>query len=300
MNSGAIWPDASRREVLAGLAAAGAGAFAGRAAMASGSQRPLGLAHLTVARELSEDYAGTLLRVRALGYTHFGFPLGAQSPRQAPPADPQQVASWCRQAGLAVGTVRLAYSDDYPRQMQLASSIGASIVAQSAADVFFTGETPGQTTRASFEGWMERLEIMARAARAEGLRLVYHNHAWDHVPLDGLTPLELIANRFAPGEVDFEIDLGWAAVAGVDPLALIEGLGPRVLALHLKDVDRGCTANGCRQFVAPGKGDLDYRAMLPKLHQLTDAIGYIEVDDPEDGLRAAATGAETLLRAERT
>ncbi|MEL1251137.1 sugar phosphate isomerase/epimerase family protein [Aurantiacibacter gilvus] len=255
------------------------------------------MAHLTVARELAVDYGGTLQRVRTLGYTHFGFPLGAQSPRHEPPADPVQVAEWCRQAGLAVGTVRLSHSADYPRQMQLASSIGAGIVAQSAADVFFTGEIPGRTTRSAFEGWMDRLEIMAHAAREEGLRLVYHNHAWDHVALDGLTPLELIADRFAPGEVDFEIDMGWAAIAGVDPLALVGQLGSRVLALHLKDVDRSCVTGNCRQFVAPGAGDLDYPGLLAQLHRLTDAIGYIEVDDPDDGLLAAATGAATFLRA---
>ena len=297
MSGGRAWPRASRREVLAGLVAAGAGTLAASVAAAKQGPRPLGLAHLTVARELADDYAGTLRRVRALGYTHFGFPLGAQSPRHQPPADPLQAAAWCREAGLCVGTVRLAHSADYPRQMQLASTIGASIVAQSAADVFFTGETPGQTTRAAFEGWMDRLALMAAAAREEGLRLVYHNHAWDHVALDGLTPLELVASRFAPGEVDFEIDLGWAAVAGVDPLALIEQLGPRVLAMHLKDVDFGCVAEGCRQFVAPGAGDMDYPALLARLQGLTDAIGYIEVDDPEDGLRAAATGAATFLRA---
>ncbi len=44
----------------------------------------------------------------------------------------------------------------------------------------------------------------------------------------------MIVRRFAPSEVD----LGWAAAAGVDPLALVERLGPRVLALHLKDIDR--------------------------------------------------------------
>ena len=129
---------------------------------------------------------------------------------------------------MAVGVVRLAHTDDYPRQMQTAAQIGATIVAQSAADVFFTGPQRGRTTRAAFEGWMERLARMAHAAREAGLRLVYHNHDWDHVPLDGKTPIELIAEGFAPGEVDFEIDLGWAAVAGVDPLALEQIAAPRL------------------------------------------------------------------------
>ncbi|MEN7536680.1 sugar phosphate isomerase/epimerase family protein [Aurantiacibacter flavus] len=247
-----------------------------------------------MARELGLNYAGTLRRARELGYTHFGFPLGAQSPRHDAPRDPVEVAELCRHAGLAVGTVRLAYAPDYGRQMQLARSLGARIVAQSAADVFFTGPTPGETTRAAFEDWMLRLESMAQAARDEGVRLVYHSHDWDHVPLDGKTPLELIAEDFAPGEVDFEIDIGWAAVAGVDPLALVRDLGPRVLSLHLKDVDRSCLANHCRRFVAPGEGDLSYSELMPQIRELSHAIGYVEVDDPVDGLRSAARAAQTL------
>ncbi|QNE07330.1 sugar phosphate isomerase/epimerase family protein [Croceicoccus marinus] len=282
---------------MAGVGAVGLGACAAPMANPPRAGRPLGLAQLTVAQALKDDYEGTLRRAKALGYTHFGFPLGPQSPRHGAPRDPVEVAASCRRAGLTVGTVRLAHTPDYPRQMQLAARLGAGIAAQSAADVFFTGTVPGRTTRADFERWMLRLGQMASAARDEGLRLVYHNHDWDHVPLDGLTPLELIAQRFAPGEVDFEIDLGWAAAAGVDPLALVEGLGPRVLALHLKDLDRSCSPPGCQRFVAPGEGDLDYAALMPRLDGLTDAIGYVEVDDPADGLLAAATGAATIRRA---
>lgn len=258
------------------------------------------MAHLTIARELARDYSGTLRRAAALGYTHFGFPLGAQSPRHDAPRDPAEVAEFCRQAGLTAGTVRLAYSPDYQRQMQLARSLGASIVAQSAADVFFTGPRPGRTTRAAFEDWMLRLEAMARAARDEGVRLVYHNHDWDHVPLDGMTPLELIAEHFAPGEVDFEIDIGWAAVAGVDTVAMIERLGPRVLSLHLKDVDRSCLGNDCERFVVPGEGDLGYAGLMPRIWRLTDAIGYVEVDDAADGMLAAARAANTIRRSRAT
>ena len=287
-------PAASRRGILTAMAGLALEGCSGRMAGTSRREGPLGLTHLTVARELAADYAGTLRLARAMGYTHFGFPLGAQSPRHETPRDPLEVASLCRQAGLAVGTVRLAYSPDYPRQMQLARAAGASVVAQSAADVFFTGAEPGRTTRSAFEAWMQRLAEMSRAAREEGLRLVYHNHDWDHFPLDGVTPLNLIAERFAPGEVDFEIDIGWAAAAGVDPLVLIQHLRSRVLSLHLKDIDRGCTASDCKRFVAPGEGDLDYADLFPRIRQISDAIGYVEVDDPEDGLAAATVAAGTL------
>ena len=286
----------TRRQVLVAMLAGGTAACVG-GFPAERKMRPLALANLTVARELAADYGGTLRRVRAMGYSHFGFPLGPQSPRHPAPRDPIEVAALCQASGLQVGVVRLAHKDDYPRQMQIAARIGASIVAQSAADVFFTGPRPGHTTRAEFEGWMEKLARMSHAAREEGLRLVYHNHDWDHVPLDGKTPLELIGEGFAPGEVDFEIDLGWAAVAGVDPLGLVRDLGPRVLSMHLKDIDRSCDGRDCRRFVAPGEGALGYRELIPQLDAIGDAMACVEVDDPVDGLLAAASGAATVRRA---
>lgn len=101
-----------RREVIVGIAGLAAAGCTRNDLYSQPAHEPLGLAHLTVARELALDYAGTLQRAKALGYTHFGFPLGAQSPRHDAPRDPVEVASLCRQAGLAVGTVRLAYSTD--------------------------------------------------------------------------------------------------------------------------------------------------------------------------------------------
>jgi sugar phosphate isomerase/epimerase len=202
-----------------------------------------------------------------------------------------------QEAGLAVGVVRLGHAESANRQMQLAARLGARIVAQSASPVFFTGSQPGTATRSEFQAWLPRLGELAKAAQAEGLRLVYHNHAWDHVPLDGLTPLEIISRTFAPGEVDFEIDLAWASLAEVDPLALVRELGARVLSLHYKDVDPALGPDPHAQLVAPGAGTLAYARLVPALDRLNDAVGYVEVDQPSDGLLAARIGARTIRAA---
>lgn len=277
--------------------AVGASVLVAGCARTGGSREPpLGLASITVADALSRDYAGTLRQARAMGYTHFGFPLAPLSPRSPAVPDPVTVAEMVRHAGLSVGVVRLGYGPSLADQMATARRIGASIVAQSAAPVFFEGPTPGRTTRAAFDAWLPGLGELSRAARAEGLQLAFHNHHWDHGPLDGKTPLQLIAARFTPEEVGFEIDLGWAAIARVDPLRLIQSLGRRVLSMHFKDVDprRGPTEHD--RLVPPGAGTMDYAKLLPALARLTDAIGYVEVDKPVDGMNAAQRGAVFVRR----
>ncbi|WP_379488520.1 sugar phosphate isomerase/epimerase family protein [Novosphingobium soli] len=258
------------------------------------SSRPLGLADLTVMSALSRDYPATLRAVAAMGYTHFGFRLAGYGKSAAPELPPAEKARLVHDAGLAVGVVRYGYGRSFAEQARDAQAIGASIIAYSAAPVFFRGPALGQTTRAAFDAWLPELGTMARIAQDHGLTLAYHNHWWDHAPLEGETPLDLIAAAFSPAQVAFEIDLAWAWVGGVDPLALVTRLGARVVSLHLKDVDPSRGADRMRQLVEPGAGRLDYAALLPRLDRVTDAIGYVEVDTPADGMTAAANASRFL------
>jgi sugar phosphate isomerase/epimerase len=61
--------------------------------------------------------------------------------------------------------------------------------------------------------------------------------------------------------------------------------------MHLKDIDRARGKSITDHAVVIGRGEMDYAALLPRISRLTRAIGYIEVDSPDDGLAAAAQGA---------
>lgn len=263
-------------------------------------KRPLGLADITVRRELAADYAGTLRRIAAIGYSHFGFRLARMSPREPvePPAGDK--AAMVRDAGLAIYTVRLGLSEPPEKQMELAAKMGATVIAYTAAPVFFRGPRTGETTRSAFDAWLPELGRLAELAQTNGLRLAYHNHRWDHMPLGDATPLQIIARTYSPHEVAFEIDLAWAYLGGMDPLSLVRELGARAVSLHLKDVDPALASQGNRQLVAPGDGVLDYDALMPRLDASSRALGYVEVDEPADGLAVAQTGFLTISRARRS
>jgi sugar phosphate isomerase/epimerase len=80
-------------------------------------------------------------------------------------------------------------------------------------------------------------EIAARAAE-RGLAIGYHNHHFELASvIDGRHALELFAERLDPA-VQLEVDTYWAAAGGADVPALLERLGARVTALHVKDGDR--------------------------------------------------------------
>jgi len=289
----------TRRGALCGMSAA---VVAGCTSLSGGApaNRPLGLANITVRKALSEDYAGTLRKVAAMGYTHFGFPLSEMSPQMKPGPHPRDIARMVRDAGMEVGVVRYGMAAPDDQQMEWAREIGASIVAYTAAPVFFRGKELGKTTRAEFDAWLPQLGTLAEIAQKAGLRLAYHNHWWDHVPLDGESPLDIIARTYAPELVAFEIDLAWASLGGETPLDLVQRHAHRVAAMHFKDVDPARGPSMFDQLVEPGKGRLDYAALVPLLDKLTPAIGYVEVDDPADGLAAAENGARFIFETRKS
>jgi sugar phosphate isomerase/epimerase len=88
---------------------------------------------------------------------------------------------------------------------------------------------------AQIEDTARRLNAAAAAAEAHGLRVGYHNHAHElEAVFDGVTGLEVLAGLLDE-RVLLEVDLYWAARAGADPVALLERLGDRVVAVHAKD-----------------------------------------------------------------
>jgi sugar phosphate isomerase/epimerase len=283
------------------LAVAGAAALAGAGPNAFATvKRRFGLADITVLKELSHDYAGTLEQVAAMGYDVLGFRLagyGGPSPNEPTPAKKAQMV---RAAGLELGVVRLGVRNpDFDRDLGQAADIGAEVVALTTAAPFIAGPSLFETTRAAFDAWLPQLAALGENARKRGLTLAYHNHWFDLQPLGGERPLDVMARSIPPELLSFEIDLAWTWYAGVAPFDLLRQLGPRVVSMHWKDIDRTRGKAITDHAVAPGVGEMDYPALLPRVIRVTRAIGYVEVDSPDDGLDAARQGAKLIRKALR-
>ena len=124
---------------------------------------------------------------------------------------------------------------------------------------------------------------------AQGIRLGYHNHAFEFAPLEGTTVWDLLLAELPPA-VEIELDVYWAAVAGRDPVAEIRATAGRVRLVHMKD-----RAPGPEPHDAPaGEGTLPF----PEIVQAARAAGvewYIaEQDDPGDTLADIASAFRYL------
>jgi sugar phosphate isomerase/epimerase len=109
-----------------------------------------------------------------------------------------------------------------------------------------------------------------------GLRLGYHNHDWEFERLDGTTTWDILLERLAP-EVDLEIDVYWAAVAGRDPVTLIRQTAGRVRSLHMKDL----IAEPERHDAPAGDGQLDFPGIVAAGREAGVEWYIAEQDDPQ-------------------
>lgn len=188
----------------------------------------------TVRDQLAADLDGTLARLRAIGFTRveaFGFTGRADGLAAA--LDRNGLSSPTGHASLASGAE---------------NPFDSTIVVPAPDEVFAAAKTLGMTTVfdpfVAPERW-ESIEEITRTADAlnaaaaigadYGITVGYHNHDQEfRTPIGGRYPLEIFADLLEPG-VALELDLYWASAAGVDPVALLDRLGDRVTAVHVKD-----------------------------------------------------------------
>ncbi|RZQ64138.1 sugar phosphate isomerase/epimerase family protein [Amycolatopsis suaedae] len=142
-------------------------------------------------------------------------------------------------------------------------------------------------TVAEWKALAARLDKAARAFHRAGIKLGYHNHDHEFVPVEGVRPYDILTRETDRRFVHLELDLFWAVHAGVDPVRLYWENFPRVLQYHVKDR----TPDG--QMTNPGTGAIDFRKIFRATPTIREYI--VEHDNPTDPLETARVGF-TYLR----
>ena len=151
-------------------------------------------------------------------------------------------------------------------------------------------------TRDDVQRNAERLNARAAQAADVGLRVGYHNH--DHeftARIDGRPALEVFADLLDPS-VQLEIDLYWATAGGADPVALLQQLGDRVVAVHVKDgpMRPGISARELPKDQQPaGRGDVPLAEVLSAGFDISYAV--IEFDHYEGDIFAGIAESYAFL-----
>lgn len=140
-------------------------------------------------------------------------------------------------------------------------------------------------------------------ASKHGLRLCYHNHAFEFDPSAGQSPYDVLIERFDPELAFFEVDVFWVSIGGQDPVELLKRLQGRVPMLHLKDLAKGAETRysenlAPEDFTEAGNGTIDFAAVLRQAPETGVKHYFVEQDftpgDPVDSLRQSYQHLRTL------
>lgn len=285
-------PHLRRRDILA----AGLAAMTASGAEAAGRpffQRvglPVGLQLYTLGPEAAKDLDGVLKAVAAIGYRTVELPgmFGRT---------PAQIRAALDGAGLACASAHVQLAGDLGKLADDLGAIGATFAIAPSPYIPerldqrpANGEGPGEwfrrvVSQMTADDWKRNGDFLNRQAATlarSGIRVGYHNHNIEFAPLDGTRPLEILIRNTDPRLVTFELDVGWVAAAGVDPVAFLKAHKGRFGLLHIKDIKAETKPNFAMSMdpTEVGSGRLPWKALLPAAYAAGVRNFYVEQEPP--------------------
>jgi len=271
---------------------------------------PLGLQLYTLGEAPYRDLEGTLGTVAAIGYRTVES-VGLMKRTAA------ELRTALDRAGLACPSAHVpiqpggpwpTLSGDLGRLAADMHRIGARYVVVPILPVppRFGLPRPGESGIAflsriarqmSADDWRRTAELLdakGAALRREGLKLAYHNHNIEFVASGSKTGYDLLLENTQPDLVWFEMDVGWVAAAGVDPIPLLRAHRGRFRLMHIKDLEASTVPNNAFRMnpADVGSGSLDWRAILPVGYRAGVRYYYVEQEPPFAASRMAAARAD--------
>ena len=215
----------------------------------------------TLRNQIQADLSGTIRKVAEIGFTQ---------------VEPYNFVATAQELGAALKDNGLT-----------APSGHAPLLSQDQDEIFAAAKELGISTviepYITAEHWQDAEAIQATAAKLNaaarkgaeyGIRVGYHNHAWElESSIEGQTALEYFEGLLDP-ELVLEVDTFWVAVGGQDPVDILTKLGDRVKFIHIKD---GPLTTDTKAQQPAGQGKIPVWDVINAARSLE--VGVVEFDD---------------------
>ena len=282
-----------RRYFLTGGAAALASAVAGSGAAATAPffkrrSLPIGIQLYTVGPDAAKDLDGTLKTLSAIGYRSVeAAGLHGRTPAQFRAAlDAAGVV--CTSAHTQGRGGADSFSGDLGKLGEALRTIGVKTAVMPSPYIpdRLVGkglrEVLTQLTADDYKMNADFLNAKARGLKAAGIKVGYHNHNFELAPLGSTNGLEILLRNTDPALVTFEMDIGWVAAAGADPLGLLARHKGRFTMAHIKDIKASTKANFALTMdpTEIGAGSLDWKKLLAAAYASGVRGFYVEQEAP--------------------
>jgi len=318
VSSSLTTPAMTRRAFLA--AAAGMGCTAATAAFAAREQRalffagrnlPVGIQLYTLGDAPYRDLDGTLETLAHIGYRTVET-VGLMR------RTPAELRAALDRAGLSCPSAHVPLQPDGSGGPTLAGDIGRLAAEMHRVGIeyvvvpifpipsriggprkgedgpAFLGRAGRGMTADDWRRTAAQLNAKGAALAREGVKLAYHNHNAEFGRYGSKTGYDLLLEHTDPDTVWLEMDVGWVAAAGIDPIPLLRAHRGRFRLMHVKDL-KASTIPNTAFTMSPsdvGSGSLDWKAILPVAYRAGVRDFYVEQEPPFTGPRMDAARAD--------
>ena len=184
---------------------------------------PIAVQVYSVREDAKADLRGTLTKIKEMGYDGVEF-AGLYD------YTPAEIRDLCAELGLTPISAHVPLAElkaDAKGTIEKYVTIGCRFIA-----VPYLPEE----LRPGTDGWaptVEDIKVIADEARAQGIQLLYHNHDFEFVRLNGEYALDLLYKEIPA--LQTELDTCWVNVGGENPAAYVRKYTGRAPVVHLKD-----------------------------------------------------------------
>ena len=195
---------------------------------------PIGLQLYSVRDDMQNDFAGTLKKVKEMGYDAVEFAgLYGHSA--------EEVKALCNELGLNPVSAHVGLNvvmADLEGVVKTYYEIGCKFMVIPWSDA--KTNLPGGT---AYDKFLADVKTVAAEMRKYGMKLCYHNHDFEFEKIDGKNKLDILYADTDPDDLQTQVDTCWARVGGENPAEYVKKYTGRAPIVHIKDYFGSKSAN---------------------------------------------------------
>ncbi len=261
---------------------------------------PIALQLYSVRHEMKADLPATLRKVKELGYD--GVEFAGLFDRS-----PAEIKALCEEIGLVPISAHVPLAEmlaDAETAFAKYAAIGMRFVAIPSLPEEY------RPAHEKFDEILEKIKELGAIAKKHGIRLLYHNHDFEFVKMDGTYGLDKIYEEVSADLLETQLDTCWVNVGGENPADFVRKYAGRAPVVHLKDFFGEKAENmyeliGERTVAAPkrpegfefrpvGYGKQDFPAILAAAKDAGAEWVVVEQDAPSMGLDELGCAAKSI------
>ena len=188
---------------------------------------PVAIQMYSLRQDASKNLYGTLKKVKELGYD--GVEFAGLYGHTA-----EEVRDMCADIGLVPISAHVPYVDmvaDPEGVLSQYATIGCKFVV---VPYLIPEHRPDSD---KFPEVIKNIAMLGGVANKLGLTLLYHNHDFEFMKLNGKYALDVLYEEVSADLLQTELDMCWVNVGGEDPVEYLLKYSGRAPVVHLKDFE---------------------------------------------------------------